>query len=964
MLPEKATVDGIEQPILERWLADDVYAYNREADGEIYSIDTPPPTVSGSLHVGHIFSYTHTDLIARYKRLRGYNVFYPMGFDDNGLPTERRVQNYYGVRPDLTKAYISDYKPPFEGTDGKNLKAGEYDLISRANFIELCEKLSKEDEAQFKQLWMRLGLSVDWKQTYQTIDARSRRIAQKMFLRHLRAGLAYSMESPGLWDITFQTAVAQAELEAREYPGFYHTIAFNRADGGVVKIETTRPELLASCVALIAHPDDERYQALFGTTVSSPIFGVEVPVLAHKAAQMDKGAGIAMCCTFGDLTDVQWWKDLKLPTRCIIGRSGRIEVDEKSAAWVSGSGREFLLQLNGKTAFSARTIVVEKLKEIGALEGEIVPTTRMTNFYEKGDKPLEIVSSRQWYIKNGGTDEALQNELIERGKELNFVPEFMRTRYNNWVLGLNSDWLVSRQRFFGVAFPLWYRIKDSGEIDYDEPILPAEDALPIDPLIDTPAGMDESLRDVPGGFTAERDVMDTWATSSLTPHIACGYEEQAENADDKRTSQKDFERLFPMSLRPQGQDIIRTWLFSTVLRAHHENGSLPWKNAALSGWILDPDRKKMSKSKGNVVTPMHLLETYGSDALRYWAASARLGVDSAFDEGQMKIGRRLAMKFVNLAKFVLSMQAEEVLQLGGEKAFAQAVSGITDAVDRSMFANLCQVQVQAFEAFDNYNHAHALEVVETFFWAFCDDYVELVKKRAYAEQSQATAENDAPNSSTAANQPGGSQSTANTACECVHACENGETRGGLLQSTGSGAFGLPTERNQQCSSKSVASDVYEGTRVSKDEEIHDDLLQSTASAKNALLAAMILQSHLLAPFIPFATEEAWSWWNAESIHASTMIREAISPGAEKRGGELFQLVSSALQGTRRIKSEQKLSMKAPLKTVRLGLSVENAKLLEAAVADLKMALNITGELELIASTPADSAEVEVLGFEL
>ncbi len=907
---KKVTVDGIEQPILQRWAADDVYAYKRDAPGEIYSIDTPPPTVSGSLHVGHIFSYTHTDLIARYKRLRGFNVFYPMGFDDNGLPTERRVQNYYGVRPDIIKAYIPNYKPPFAGTAGKNLKANKYDAISRANFIELCEKLSREDEAKFKELWMRLGLSVDWKHTYQTIDDRSRRIAQKMFLRHLRAGLAYQAESPGLWDVTFQTAVAQAELEAREYPGFYHTIAFTSADGSVVEIETTRPELLVSCVALVAYPDDERYQKLFGTTVTSPLFNVEVPVLAHVAAQMDKGAGIAMCCTFGDLTDVQWWRDLKLPTRSIIGRSGRIEVDANAASWITGGARDFLLELNGKTAFTARSMVVDALKDAGALRGEIVPTTRMTNFYEKGDKPLEIVTSRQWYIKNGGSDDDLQKQLVKRGKELNFVPDFMRTRYNNWVLGLNSDWLISRQRFFGVAFPLWYKIDENGEINYDEPILPDESALPVDPLIDVPADMDESMRDVPGGFTAEKDIMDTWATSSLTPHIACGYEERPQNVEDAKTTRADFERLFPMSLRPQGQDIIRTWLFSTVVRAHHENNSLPWKNAAISGWILDPDRKKMSKSKGNVVTPMHLLETYGSDALRYWAANARLGVDSAFDEGQMKIGRRLAMKFLNLAKFVLSLQPDEVLKLGALRTFENALSGVTEDVDKSMLVGLCEVQRSAFEAFDDYNHAPALEIIETFFWSFCDDFVELVKKRAYGEQENS-----------------------------VHGAH---------------------------------------------EEVRAESQQSSASAKNALLVALVLQSHLLAPFIPFATEEAWSWWNADSIHTSTMVHNLIIPPFMKgtrtkntegtrmsedeevcarslQSSELFKLVSTTLQVVRRIKSEQKLSMKSPLKTVRLGLSAENINLLWSTVGDLRMVLNITCELQLVES---GSSEVEVLDFEL
>ena len=609
-LPDKVGVDGLEDKWRTVWDEDGTYKFRNTRDRKaVYSIDTPPPTVSGSLHVGHVFSYTHTDVIARYKRMRGYDVFYPMGWDDNGLPTERRVQNYYGVRVDVSLPYDPDFKPPFEGTDGKKIDAKDQVPISRKNFIELCERLTAQDEKLFEALWRKLGLSIDWSQTYHTIGQHPQRVAQKAFLRNLARGEAYQQDAPGLWDVTFQTAVAQAELESREYPGFYHKVAFRFEDGTPIYIETTRPELLAACTSLIANPNDERYKQYFGQYVYSPLFKVKVPILAHPAAEMDKGAGIAMCCTFGDVTDVEWWRDLKLPTRPIIQRNGRIVMDTPD--WIEDpAGREVFAETAGKTTFSARKIIVDKLRESGDLDGEPTPTKRMTNFYEKGDKPLEIVTSRQWYLKNGGTDAKLNAELIERGKELEFHPDFMRVRYENWVHGLNGDWLISRQRFFGVPFPLWYPVNASGEPDYDHPITPSEDRLPIDPTIDVPEGYDESQRDVPGGFTAEKDIMDTWATSSLTPQIVTHW------AEPDEASKALFASTFPMDLRPQGQDIIRTWLFSTVDRAHLENKCLPWAHATLSGWILDPDHKKMSKSKGNVVPPSSVIEPYGADTMR------------------------------------------------------------------------------------------------------------------------------------------------------------------------------------------------------------------------------------------------------------------------------------------------------------------------------------------------------------
>jgi len=815
-IPEKPGLEGLEAKWDARWQAGDTYSFDRsKTRDEIFSIDTPPPTVSGSLHMGSVFGYVQTDTHARYQRMAGKEVFYPMGWDDNGLPTERRVQNYYGIKCDPSLPYDPDFEPPDEPHDPPM-------PVSRRNFVDACHVLTVEDEKVFEELWRALGLSVDWAQTYATIDHHSRKTSQKAFLRNLGRGEAYAQEAPVLWDVDFRSAVAQAELEDRERPGFYHRVAFHKPDGGSLHVETSRPELICSCVALVAHPGDDRYRDLFGSTVTSPLFGVEVPVVAHELADPEKGTGVAMICTFGDTTDVKWWRELDLPTRSVIQHNGRFQ--EEIPDWLSGDGEKVYRDIAGLYPNQARRKMAELLTESGDLMGEPKQITHQVKFYEKGERPLEIVTSRQWYIRNGGRDDELRKALLARGAELEWVPEFMAVRYQHWVDGLNGDWLVSRQRFFGVPIPIWYRIDDSGGVVYDRPLIPGEADLPIDPSSDVPDGYVESSRDQPGGFVGDPDIMDTWATSSLTPEIAGHWDDDPDL----------FERVYPMDIRPQGSDIIRTWLFATVVRGHYEHSKLPWSSATINGWILDPDRKKMSKSKGNVMTPAPLLEEYGSEAVRYWACNGRPGVDTAVDLGVIKIGRRLAIKILNASRFALGFSGDV------------DPANITAPIDRSMLGGLSQVVGQATEAFERFDYARALEVTERSFWSWTDNYLELVKTRAYGEGQEA------------------------------------------------------------------------------------------ASAQATLQVGLSVYLRLFAPFLPFVTEEVWSWWREGSIHRASWPSTNEFEGLVADSA-ILEITSQVLSAVRRVKSDAKVSMRAEVESVSVTTDDPGVEHLRQGESDLRAA---------------------------
>jgi len=854
-LPKQYNSQEVEQKWRRHWLETELYRWDASRGRqETFVVDSPPPTVSGSLHMGHIFSFTHQDLIVRQRRMKGMNIFYPMGWDDNGLPTERRVQNLLNIRCDPYVPYQTGFTP-------KANKKEAPEIISRQNFIEQCAQVTAADEQVFKDLFQHIGLSIDWSLEYATIDARSRKTSQLSFLKLLQDGYAYSVYAPTLWDVDFQTAVAQAEVEDRNTPGAFHNVRFGVEGGGSLVIATTRPELLPACVAVVAHPDDERYKPLFGKMAITPLFRAPVPIIPDERANPEKGTGILMVCTFGDATDVEWWRQYKLPLRQIIGRSGRLTpVNFGSEGWDSidpTNANAYYARLEGKNVKQAKAAIVELLSSADgeALPGLGVPLTEpprpidhAVKYYEKGDRPLEILTSRQWFVKLLEHKEA----LLEQGRKIEWHPEFMRARYENWVQGLQLDWCVSRQRYFGVPFPLWYRLDALGNPDYQHPIIPDVASLPIDPLGQPAPGFDESQRGQPNGFIGDPDVMDTWATSSLTPQIESLWAE-----GDPR-----HDKVFPFDLRPQSHEIIRTWAFYTIAKAWFHNQSVPWYHVIISGWILDPDRKKMSKSQGNVVTPGHLLDQYSADAVRYWTARARLGVDTAYDESVFSNGRRLTTKLFNAAKFVLgTFKDVDPTTLSN--------ADITDPLDLSFLAQQREVVLKASEAFEHFEFANALQAIEEFFWAgLCDNYLEVVKRRAYE-----------------------------------------------------------TERSE-----------------------------GRLSALATLKLLLSLTVRLFAPFVPFLTEEIWSWsfaaqpGLAKSVHVAPWPSDADFVGLKPTPAAGFDAAVEVIKAVRKVKGDQRVSMKTPVSVLKVVARADVFDILTAAVEDLK-AVCVASNL-LLESLPA------------
>jgi valyl-tRNA synthetase len=802
-VPSQFESKEAEEKWAKVWEDASTYGYAEESTAPTYVIDTPPPTVSGSLHVGHVFSYTQTDVIARFQRMRGRNVFYPMGWDDNGLPTERRVQNYFHVRcePGAEAFDVSTLEQADDAT--RKLPPRK---LQRGAFIDLCVKLTAEDEKAFKALWQRLGLSVDWSQEYSTISEHSRRIAQLSFLDLFAKKHVYTLEAPTMWDVDFKTAVAQAEVEDRPMKGAFHKIRFAVEGGGDFIIATTRPELLAACVGVATHPDDARYKGLIGKNAITPLFRAPVPIFASPLVDPEKGTGILMVCTFGDATDVQWWREEKLPLRQTIGRDGRMaQVEFGTEGFPSkdpAAANAVYATILGKSMSESRRLTVEALRDpngsadrngAAPLVAEPEPLEHAVKFYEKGDRPLEFVSSRQWFVRL--LDQ--RDKLIEMGDAMEWHPDFMRLRFKNWTENLQIDWCVSRQRYFGVPFPVWYRVSPTGATDFDSPMVPDASRLPVDPTVDVPQGFTEAQRDQPGGFTADPDVFDTWFTSSLSPQIASGW----------TSNPARHKKLFPMDVRPQSHEIIRTWAFYTIAKAWLHEGTIPWKRVAISGWVLDPDRKKMSKSKGNVVTPMHLLEQYGSDAVRYWSLAARLGVDTAFDEKVLKVGRRLVVKVYNATRYVLGQEAPE--------------GPITHPLDLGFLHQLQATIETATAALEAMDYAGALDTIERFFWdSFTDSYLELAKGRARSESDPA----------------------------------------------------------------------------------------GRASAVATLRQGLSVLLRLLAPYLPYVTEEAWSWDFAgekkSSVHRSPWpaTSELASLGTPREHAEVYTLAKGALGAINRAKT--------------------------------------------------------------
>ncbi len=671
-LPKKYETAATEKRWQDHWLKAGTYHWDESAPrDETFVIDTPPPTVSGHLHMGHVFSYTQADFVARWQRMNGKTVFYPMGFDDNGLPTERLVEK------------------------AKKKTASRYD--SREEFIEDCMEVSDESRKAYRALFQSTALSVDWNQEYHTVSEDSRKMSQLSFLDLFQKGHVTRKLEPMLWDPVDQTAIAQAEVEDKELPSHFNDIHFG-VEGSDEKlvIATTRPELIPACVGVFYHPEDERYQHLKGKTAITPLFGVKVPILEDDSVEIDKGTGIMMCCTFGDEADIEKWRKHGLELKLILNKYGKIDF-EGAPEWMAN-----------KKAKMAREEIIKQLEASGDLV-ESKPITHAVKCAERSGAPLEILPTPQWFVSVMDKKEALK----AKSAECNWHPEWMSKRMDQWIDGLSWDWCISRQRYFGVPFPIWYskRAGEEGKV-----LIASPDQLPCNPLVDLPEGYSRDEVD------ADVDVMDTWATSSVSPQLSSKAITPELAIDAERHN-----KLFPADMRPQAHEIIRTWAFYTIVKSHLHGDTIPWKNLMISGWCLAEDKTKMSKSKGNVVTPIALIEEHGSDVVRYWASTSKLGQDTAFSRDLLKIGKKLVNKLWNATKFA----AIHLEKLDGEP------DEVTATLDKWILSRLHRATTKATQEFEAYEYASALRAIEDFFWNdFCDNYLELVKKRAYDEAGE------------------------------------------------------------------------------------------------------------------------------------------------------------------------------------------------------------------------------------
>ncbi|MGE0793366.1 MAG: valine--tRNA ligase [Candidatus Woesearchaeota archaeon] len=803
-LPDKYNAEEIEKKWMNFWVDNKIFKFDVDnVEKEIFSIDTPPPTVSGKMHMGHAFGNSQQDFIARYKRMKGFNVLQPLGTDDNGLPTKLLVEK------------------------SKKVNAR---LVGRKEFRKLClDTLNNELKPSYIGDWKRLGISCDYDITYSTIDPHCRKISQKSFIDLYNKGREYRQEAPAMFCPKCQTAISQVECTDENIPSYFNDIVF-KVDGEELIIATTRPELLPACVAVFYHPSDARYKHLFEKTAKVPLFDIEVPILEDERVSLDKGTGIVMCCTFGDQTDMEWQKQYQLPIKEAFGKDGKMtSLAEK---------------YEGLEIVEARKAMIEDMKNLGLLKAS-KPITHAVNVHERCGTPVEFIHSKQWFIRYLD----LKEEMEKWGEEFEWLPSHMKNRYDNWVKGLAWDWCISRQLPFGIPFPVWY-CKDCGEV-----IIAKEENLPLDPVEDK-CHLDKCPNCGCNEFVPEEDVLNTWATSSLTPTIV--------KELLKETPIYEKIKDIPMNLRPQGHDIISFWLFNTVVKSKLHYNLIPWEKCFINGWMLDSHGKKMSKSKGNIIEPREMIEKYGADSLRYMAASSKLGDDLPFPEKDIITGKKTVTKLFNAAKFSL-MNLEDYKSEQPEHIWE---------IDKWILTKFNEVVKNSTDYFEAYEFSKSKFEVDNFFWnVFCDYYLEMVKDRVYKV------------------------------------------------------------------------DIYG----------QDAKISAQFTLEKVLLGIL----KLYAPFIPFVTEEIYSWYfkenEKESIHLTNWPEYEVIY-VDENSKIAGNLACEIIGYVRKVKSENKLSQKTEIKAINLSCSEEMRKYIELVENTLKMTLNAQ-EINFVSIS--DNLEIEV-----